>query len=87
LTQDKFPKYVLVTNEYDPGRLVNTNGLARRGQKIDGIYHINLELLQGVLHDHERMRDINELIAVGRLRSIEEFFKDLKIEYSSKSET
>lgn len=40
LSQDEFPPYVLITNEYDPGRLVNTDGLNRRGRKINHIYHI-----------------------------------------------
>jgi hypothetical protein len=31
--QDEFPQYVLITNEYDPGRLVNTDGLNRRAHK------------------------------------------------------
>ena len=81
LSQDKFPQYVLITNEYDPGRLVNTDGLNRRGQRIDCIYHINLELLLGALYSHERIRDLRPLIAAGRLRSVEDFLNDLSQQY------
>ena len=83
LSQSKFPQYVLITNEYDPGRLVNTDGLNRRGQRIDRIYHINLELLLGALHNHERVRDLRPLIAAGRLRSVEDFLSDLSRQYES----
>ncbi len=83
LSQDTFPRYILVTNEYDPGRLVNTDGLNRRGQRIDRIYHINLELLLGVLHNHERLKDLEPLIHSGRLRSIQHFFEDMEHEYSA----
>jgi hypothetical protein len=83
LSQQAFPRYVLITNEYDPGRLVNTDGLSRRGQKVDCIYHVSLELLMGALHDHERIKDIRPLIATGRLRSIADFFKDMSEDYAS----
>ena len=73
LSQARFPRYVLVTNEYDPGRLVNADGLARRGQAIDCIYHINLDLLLRVLDDHDRVKDLRPLIAQGRLRSVADF--------------
>jgi hypothetical protein len=83
LSQQTFPRYVLITNEYDPGRLVNTDGLSRRGQRVDCIYHVNLELLMGALHDHERIKDIRPLIVTGRLRSIADFFKDMSEDYAS----
>jgi hypothetical protein len=83
LSQNRFPQYVLITNEYDPGRLVNTDGLNRRGQKIDQVYHINLELLLGTLHDHERSRDLRPLIASGRLGSIADFLLNLSHEYEA----
>ena len=82
LSQQAFPRYVLITNEYDPGRLVNSDGLSRRGQKIDCIYHVNLELLLGALHDHERIKDIHPLIAAGRLRSIADFLTDMSEDYA-----
>jgi len=85
LSQDEFPQYILITNEYDPGRLINTDGLNRRGQRINCIYHINLELLLGALHDHSRAKDLNPLIAAGRLRSVEDFFNDLAHKYRSRS--
>ena len=56
LSQAKFPRYVLVTNEYDPGRLVNADGLTHHGQAIDCIYHTNLDLLLRVLDDHDSAR-------------------------------
>jgi hypothetical protein len=83
LSQEKFPKYILITNEYDPGRLVNADGLARRGQRLDHIYHINLDFLLGVLQDHERGKDLEPLIRSGRLRSVEDFLRDLAQEYIS----
>jgi len=83
LSQQAFPRYVLITNEYDPGRLVNSDGLSRRGQRVDCIYHVNLELLLGALHDHERIRDIRPLISSGRLRSIADFFTDMSEAYAA----
>jgi hypothetical protein len=77
LSQDKFPRYVLVTNEYDPGRLINTNGLKNRGQEIDCIYHINIDLLLNLLHTHHRSTDLMPLINSGRLRSVRDFLVDL----------
>jgi len=68
---------VLITNEYDPGHLVKTDGLNRRGQKINHIYHINLELLLGALDGHERVGDLRPLIDSRRLRSVEDFLNDL----------
>lgn len=83
LSQEAFPRYVLITNEYDPGRLVNTDGLSRRGQRVDCIYHVNLDLLLGVLHDHDRIKDIKPLIAAGRLKSIADFFGDISQAHSA----
>jgi hypothetical protein len=83
LSQQTFPRYVLITNEYDPGRLVNADGLNRRGQRVDCIYHVNLELLLGVLHDHDRVTDIRPLIAAGRLRPVANFFTDMSEDYAS----
>jgi len=85
LSQDEFPQYVLITNEYDPGRLINTDGLNRRGHRISCIYHTNLELLLGALRDHSRAKDLNPLIAAGRLQSIEDFLNDLSQKYGSQS--
>ena len=85
LSQDEFPQYVLITNEYDPGRLINTEGLNRRGYRINCIYHTNLELLRGALHDHSRAKDLSPLITAGRLLSIEDFLNDLSQKYGSQS--
>jgi hypothetical protein len=81
LSQQDFPRYVLITNEYDPGRLVNTDRLTRRGQKINCIYHINLDLLLGVLHDHGRSKDLTPLMASGRLKSMNDLLVDLARDY------
>lgn len=78
LSQESFPRYVLVTNEYDPGRLVNADGLARRGQAIDCIYHTNLALLLRVLDDHPRIKDLRPLVAKGRLRSVADLFEEFR---------
>lgn len=83
LSQAQFPEYILITNEYDPGRLVNTDGLNRRGQKIDRIYHINLDLLLGCLHDHDRLEDVRALIMDGRLFSIEDLLNHLSRQFGS----
>ena len=87
LSQDTFPQYVLITNEYDPGRLINTAGLVRsRGGvdlRVDYIYHVNLELLLGVLQDHERVHDLMLLVQAGRIRSLERFLTDLSEQYGS----
>ncbi|MEO0248959.1 MAG: hypothetical protein ABIN58_05325 [candidate division WOR-3 bacterium] len=77
LSQDQFPEYILVTNEYDPGRLVNTDGLARRGKRIDRIYHINLDFLLKVLQDHPRVSDLKPMVGSGRLRSMKDFLEDM----------
>ena len=84
LSQDRFPTYVLITNEYDPGRLVNTDGLTRRGQRIDRIYHSNVDLLLEVLQDHERVRDLRPLVTAGRLRSLGDFLSELAAHYGAR---
>ncbi|HSN76767.1 MAG TPA: NgoMIV family type II restriction endonuclease [Anaerolineae bacterium] len=78
LSQEIFPRYVLVTNEYDPSRLVNADGLARRGLAIDCIYHTNLDVLLRVLENHARVKDLKPLIASGRLRSIADFLEEFR---------
>jgi hypothetical protein len=83
LSQDSFPQHVLITNEYDPGRLVNTDGLNRRGIQINHIYHINLELLLGALSTHERAGDLRPFINSRRLRSVEDFLNDLGQRYGT----
>jgi len=76
LSQEAFPEYVLITNEYDPGRLINTAGLARRDEKIDCIYHINLDLLQAALSDHPKVVDVRKLMDSKQLRSLEDMLDD-----------
>jgi hypothetical protein len=82
LSQDAFPRYVLITNEYDPGRLVNTNGLRVRGRTIDCIYHLNLDLLMGVLSTHGRVDDLRPIIEAGRLKSLEALLTEMASTYS-----
>jgi hypothetical protein len=77
LSQADFPRYVLITNEYDPGRLVNADVLIRREQKVDCIYHLNLEILLACLHDHERIHDLMPMIEAGRLRSVSDFLSQI----------
>ena len=84
LSQDSFPRYALITNEYDPGRLINTNGLNRRGQGVDAIYHVNTSLLLEAVHDHRQVNELERLIADNRIRSIEDFLNELSNQYGSK---
>jgi hypothetical protein len=78
LSQEGFPEYVLVTNEYDPGRLKNSSNLSSRGKTVDRIYHINPTLLVEVLSDvPSSAAEVEELIDKDRLRSLEAFLTDL----------
>ncbi len=78
LSQEKFPEYVLVTNEYDPGRLKNSSNLSSRNQTINRIYHINPDLLVEVLSDvPSSVAEVKELIQADRLRSLEDYLTDL----------
>jgi len=77
-SQDQFPEYVLVTNEYDPGRLKNSSNLHSRGKTVDRIYHINPELLLEVLSDvPSSAAEVRTLIDGDRLRSLESFLNDI----------
>lgn len=79
LSQEGFPEYVLVTNEYDPGRLKNSSNLSSRGKTVDRIYHVNPELLVEVLSDvPSSAAEVRELIDTGRLLSLEAFLKNLE---------
>lgn len=84
LSQDSFPRYALITNEFDPGRLINTNGLNRRGQGVDAIYHVNTSLLLDAVHDHRQVNELGRLIADKRIRSIEIFLNELSNQYGSR---
>jgi hypothetical protein len=78
LCTQEFPEYVLVTNEYDPGRLKNSSSLNSRGKTVDCIYHVNPELVVEVLSDVPASADaVRHLIACGRLKSLEQFLNDL----------
>lgn len=82
LSQDGFPEYVLVTNEYDPGRLKNSSNLTSRGKTVDCIYHVNPQLVVDVLSDVPKSVGIvKELIADGRLKSLEDLLNDLARRY------
>jgi hypothetical protein len=84
LSQRRFPEYVLVTNEYDPGRLKNSSNLACRGKTVDCIYHINPDLLVEVLSDvPPSAADVKELIKNGRVRSMKEFLESLASQFGS----
>jgi Uma2 family endonuclease len=78
LSQDRFPEYVLVTNEYDPGRLKNSANLSSRGKSLDRFHHINPDLLVEVLSDvPSSVAEVQKLIDADRLRSLEAFLIDL----------
>jgi hypothetical protein len=84
-SQDRFPEYVLVTNEYDPGRLKNSSNLHSRGKTVDRIYHINPDLLVEVLSDvPSSVAEVRTLIETNRLRSLEAFLNDLSGRFSPK---
>jgi hypothetical protein len=88
LSQDEFPDYVLVTNEYDPGRLKNSSNLSSRGKTVDCIYHINPGLLVEVLSDiSTSVADVKELIDDGRLKSLEDFLNYLSANYRAPAST
>lgn len=78
LSQNSFPQYVLVTNEFDPGRLKNSSNLNSRGKTVDRIYHINPDLLLEVLADvPSSAAEAEQLIHTGRLQSLEAFLHEL----------
>ena len=81
---DVKPRYALITNEYDPGRLINTNRLNRRGQGVDAIYHVNTSLLLDAVHDHRQVNELERLIADKRIRSIEDFLNELLNQYGNR---
>jgi phosphoribosyl-ATP pyrophosphohydrolase len=84
-SQDKFPEYALVTNEYDPGRLKNSSNLSSRGKTVDRIYHINPDLLVEVLSDvPSSVAEVQALIEADRLRSLEAFLNDLTNRFAPK---
>ena len=84
-SQDEFPEYVLVTNEYDPGRLKNSSNLSSRGKTVDRIYHINPGLLVEVLSDvPSSVAEVRALIETDRLRSLEAFLNDLRTRFARK---
>lgn len=86
LSQKTFPRYVLVTNEYDPGRLINANALSRRDQRITCIYHISPDFLRTVLSG-PKWEELQPLVTEGRLRSIGDFIKDLSREFGLAAES
>ncbi len=84
-SQDRFPEYVLVTNEYDPGRLKNSSNLHSRGKTVDCIYHINPDLLVEVLSDvPSSVAEVRALIETNRLKSLAAFLNDLRARFAPK---
>jgi hypothetical protein len=82
-TQSRFPEYVLVTNEYDPGRLKNSSNLSSRGKTVDRIYHINPDLLVEVLSDvPASVAEVRALLDADRLRSLANFLTDLAARFA-----
>lgn len=84
MSQDPPPKFQLITNEFDPGRIVNAFSLDRGKLKLDTIYHVNLELLQLALNDHPTWVSVKPLIDNGRLKSLAQWFDELKAGYGKK---
>lgn len=82
LDQAQRPQYVIITNEYDPGRLQFICTIEpHQGFQVDQVYHINPELLLDVLADHDRIDAIRELVSTGKIRSIEDFLNDVSSKY------
>jgi hypothetical protein len=84
LSQEQFPQYVLVTNEYDPGRLVNVvDKLQSGGHRLDHVYHMNVELLLGVLGRRAEVKGLQAMVDDGRLRSLEDLLTDFGTAYGA----
>ena len=82
LSQPVAPKFQLVTNEYDPGRLLNAFALSSRRQlPLDCIYHVNLGLLKVALSDHPTWKSVKQHAEAGRLRSLEQWLRELQGTY------
>lgn len=84
MSQEPAPKFLLVTNEYDPGRIINAFGLDRVKLKLDTIYHVSLEMLEVALNDHPTWPAVKAMIDAGRLKSLAQFFDELKAAYGKK---
>lgn len=83
LAQSFRPMYVIITNEYDPARLQFICSMEpHKGFEVDQVYHINTEILLGVLAGHARWNEIKALTDTGKLRPIESFFHDLAANFS-----
>ena len=81
MSQVNAPRFLLITNEFDPGRIVNAFSLDRGKLKLDTIYHVSLELLELALNDHPTWVAVKALIDAGRLKSLGDFFEELKAAY------
>jgi hypothetical protein len=84
MSQAEAPSFLLVTNEYDPGRIVNAFSLDRGVLKLDTIYHVNLELLGLALSDHPTWVAVRALIDGGRLKSLGDLYEELGARYGRK---
>ena len=81
LSQTETPKFHLVTNEYDPGRIVNAFSLASSKLKLDCMYHVNPEMLEVALSSHPTWKAVKEKIDAGRLKSLEQWLRELQQKY------
>jgi hypothetical protein len=81
ISQVDAPTFLLITNEFDPGRIVNAFSLDRGKLKLDTIYHVSLELLELALNDHPTWDAVKALIDAGRLKSLRDFFEELNAAY------
>jgi hypothetical protein len=86
LSQEE-PKFLLVTNEYDPGRLINAFALKdRESLPLDTIYHVNLELLELALSDHPTYPAVKTMIETQRLKSLSDLLIEFQHLYAESAE-
>jgi hypothetical protein len=84
MSQMTAPKFLLITNEYDPGRILNAFSLDRQTMKLGCIYHISLDMLEVALNDHPTWSDVKTMIDAGRLKSLAQWLEELQLNYGSR---
>ncbi len=73
-------EYVLITNEYDPARLVRAcESMAANAHMFTSVVHINTDALQATYGDtpEDSMKRVVDLIESGRLTSLANWIADL----------
>lgn len=81
MSQADAPRFLLITNEFDPGRIVNAFSLDRGKLKLDTIYHVSVEMLEVALSDHPTWVAVKALIDAGRVKSLGDFFEEMETAY------